>query len=224
MTDRIRYVTFFIALSALCLYYALTIDSLARWFLLWPTLTCLVLASAYGFNRPVLVCGKTASGGVSNLLLTINFPWIAFTWIVWLLTTAFSREPSVNTIAGTNISISRYPLFGVDLTRYDRIFDLTAEFPLAYRHSARYQCLANLDGVALHNLTKLQLVESDEKVLIHCAQGHGRSATFASLLLARSAKFATPQSAHLAILKARPGARLSRSQARQLRDADGADG
>lgn len=216
MADRIRYAIFFVLLCAICVYYGFASGKPAQWWLLWPALTCGVLAIAYGFVRPSLVCGKTESGRVSPLLLTLNLPWLAFTWIAWLLTVAISREPSVNPISGTNVSISRYPLFGVNLASFDRIFDLTSEFPRAYSHSARYHCFPTLDGVALSDLNALPTVEANEKVLIHCAQGHGRSATFASLLLARNSAFSTPEVAHLAILEARPGARISRSQQRQL--------
>ncbi len=216
MRERVRYSFFFAMLAALCAYYWFASTTLAWWLLLWPAVSCTVMALAYALHRPGLVVGKTAEGKVSVMLVLVSLPWLAFTWLTWLSIVMLSREPSVSPIAGTNVSISRYPLFGVDLAGFDRIFDLTAEFPRLYRPPAHYQCLPNLDGIALGNLQHLPIVGPNEKVLIHCAQGHGRSATFASLLLTNAALFATPQAAHAAILASRPGAKLAKSQQLQL--------
>jgi hypothetical protein len=221
MIDRVRYTAFFTALSALWFYYWFAIQSPARWWLLWPALSCIVLAGAYGFNRPTWVCGKSPSGRIALLLLLTNLPWLVFTWVAWLLVVLFSREASVNPIAGTQVSISRYPLLGVDLSGFDRVFDLTAEFPLFYKPTkAQYHCLPNLDGTALHNFQPLCNVNAEEKILVHCAQGHGRSATFAAILLARIAGYATPLDAYQAIAAARPGAKMASSQRVQLSDMD----
>lgn len=219
MVDRIRYAVFFMVLSVACAGYALTHEGLGRWFLLWSALSCVVLATAYARHRPDLVCGKQASGQVSALLVLINLPWLALTWLVWGLGAFFSREPAISAIPGTNLSIARYPLWGVDTRGFEHIVDLTAEFPCLDRSPARYQCLPNLDGVALHLDQPLFLIGADERVLVHCAQGHGRSATFAALLLARQAKFAIPEAAYLDVFAARPGARVSSSQRHQLQDS-----
>lgn len=216
MHERVGYSLFFSTLAALCAYYWFVGTTPERWLLLWPTVSCIVMTLAYALHRPFLVSGKTTDGTVSVLLTLVNLPWLAFTWLSWLFVVLFSREPGVSPIAGTNLSISRYPLFGVDLVDFDRIFDLTAECPRLYRSSAHYQCLPNLDGVALSNLQHLSTSGPHEKVLIHCAQGHGRSATFAALLLTDSALFVTTQAAHEAILASRPGAKLAKSQRLQL--------
>ncbi len=216
MRDRIRYTAFFSLLAALCVYYWLAVASVARWLLLWPTLSCGVMALAYVLHRPGLVAGKSITGKISIPLVLVNLPWLAFTWLVWLMVVPFSKEPNASPITGTNLSISRYPLFGVDLAGFDCVFDLTAEFPCLYRSQGRYQCLPSLDGIALGNAQLLPKLNPQEKVLIHCAQGHGRSATFASLLLSNAGLFATPQLAHEAILASRPGAKLAKSQLRQL--------
>ena len=217
MVDRIRYTAFFIVLSASCMYYWLTIGGEGRWWLLWPGLSSIVLAAAYGLNRPSLICGKDSTGHVSPFLLLINLPWLAFTWLLWIIIALLSRESTLSLIPGTNVFISRYPLFGVNLSEFDRIFDLTSEFPRFYEPVAQYQCFSNLDGIALCNLQLLPLLNSEERILIHCAQGHGRSATFASLLLAGHSMFATPEAVHLAIISVRPRAKLASSQQFQLR-------
>ncbi|MET1078874.1 MAG: hypothetical protein ABWY06_12735 [Pseudomonas sp.] len=216
MSDRSRYTAFFILLLFLCVYYWLAVESSWRWWLLWPALSCTVQALAYGLNRPYLVCGKTSSGRISLPMVLLNLPWLTFTWTTWGLIVLFSREPSINPIPGTNVSISRYPLFGVDLAGFDRVLDLTAEFPCLYRVQKQYRCLPSLDGIALSNLLAVLDIKPAEKVLIHCAQGHGRSATFASLLLTGYSIFSTAEGAYVAILNVRPGAKLAKSQKLQL--------
>lgn len=216
MIDRIVYAAFFLSMSALCLVIYSGVDSVVSWLLLWLCFSGLVFAAAYLLNRPRFVCGKDSSGSVSIFLLLINLPWLLFTWSVWVLFAIFDRGPKVSPIPGAAVSISRYPLWSIDLSGFDRVFDLTAEFPCFYGRFVGYRSFANLDGVALSNFQDLPKIRSDEKVLIHCAQGHGRSATFASLLLAKNSIFFTPEQAYEAIISVRPKAKLATSQRRQL--------
>ena len=104
---------------------------------------------------------------------------------------------------------------GEDVSEFDTIIDLTAEFPRWYRPANTYLCIPNLDGVAVVDLGVDLQLEDAGQVLIHCAQGHGRSATLAALLLGNS----TSQSAEevlAAIRQARPAVEVSRAQFRQL--------
>lgn len=210
--ERFRYTVFFLFMATMTAGGAKNAGSFV---LAWLALSLLVMAVAYGANKPFLVCGKRPSGQISIVLLILNLPWLMPTWVIWLLVALCSREASVNQIDGTNISISRYPLFAVDLSRFDRIIDLTAEFPLAYKASAAYECLANLDGIQLRHI-RARPISAEQTVLVHCAQGHGRSATFVALLLRQLGVFSSTESAYRAIQRVRPGAVVAVSQRLQM--------
>lgn len=198
---------------------ALAIDGVLPWLMVWLAASTLLLAIAYGSRRPWLVCGKNNSGRLSLLLVIVNLPWLLFTWSIWLLTALLDREPPLTHIPGTRLWISRYPLFGVDLRAFDRIFDLTAEFPALGQKNATHECLPNLDGVALTRWMPSLKVDANQRILVHCAQGHGRSATFSAVLLAELGLFSSPEVAYRAILDARPAARVAASQWAQIRNA-----
>src|SRR5436190_940901 len=55
-------------------------------------------------------------------------------------------------------------------------------------------------------------------MVVHCAQGHGRSAMVMAALLVRRSLAATPEEAVRRVKQARPGARLNRWQWTKLRD------
>ena len=220
MRNRAGYAIFFLILASASLFCFISLEYATRWLFLWVALSGAVLAFAYALNRPALVCGKRPSGEISLVIASINFPWLLFTWIVWLFIAVLSREPRVNFINGTNIAISQYPLFGVDIANFERVIDLTAEFPRFYSSSGHYLCMPNLDGVELGTINSRTELNPNEKVLVHCAQGHGRSAAFVTLLLLDNSIFPTLDAAQRAIVNSRPGARVSVVQQNQLKDAD----
>jgi hypothetical protein len=213
MQRRIQYMALFVLL-ALPLWW---LAASASVWLAWPASSCTVLAAAYGSSRPAWICGKNVDGSIRPFPLVVNLPWLILTWAVWALTAVIGRERAVDAIPGTPLSISRYPLASVDLAQFDLIFDLTSEFPRFYRPAKRYECLPNLDGVPLVRLAPASRIEPHEQILVHCAQGHGRSATFAARLLCELDYFTQPETAYRAILAARPGARLADCQLQQLR-------
>lgn len=159
--------------------------------------------------------GKTKTGQINLILLLINFPWLLLTWAIWLFEIMISQEDQINRIDQTNIYLGRYPRFN-ETENFDLVIDLTAEFFPSKVNTKEYICLPNLDGIKLRNTARLPQVSIDQKILIHCAQGHGRSATYASLLIAQFFPAISPQEALSLILKSRPGAMPSKAQLSQL--------
>ena len=188
----------------------------ARHLLLWPALSCVVLAYAYARNRPHLVSGKSNGGRVSWFWTTLNLPWLLFTWTTWIVLAVFSREPRVSRLEGTNIYLGRWPLLGPALSKFDVVVDLAAELPRWYHFPHRYEALPNLDGMPLVHDTPSVEIGPETVVLVHCAQGHGRTASFVVLLLCRMGITSTVEDALALIHAHRPLARLSRSQRRAV--------
>lgn len=91
-----------------------------------------------------------------------------------------SRENRIDKISGTNLYIGQYPIFTRGW-KFDYTIDLTAEFLPCRKLADRYICIPNLDGIPLSNGNIPTEITKDMNVLVHCAQGHGRSATYTIL-------------------------------------------
>lgn len=211
-----KYPVIFSLLAVTLVYWAVVLPTAISWALLWPALNLLMLAVAYTLRKPSMILGKTSEGRISKILLLVNLPWLLLSWAVFWIQSKLSRESQVDQIGESNFYIGRCPFHGADLSSYGLIIDLTAEFPLWYKHDAQYVCRPNLDGVALTNASLPGTVTDKEKVLIHCAQGHGRSATYASLLMGSIPAFAPATRALHLIQQSRPGAIPCKGQLRQI--------
>ena len=96
--------------------------------------------------------------------------------------------------------------------RRERERDLTAELPKTAA-AASYLCVPILDaGVAdaPSVVRAINSVSSAQRIFIHCAQGHGRTALFAACVLIHRGYSA--RAAIDAVLAARPGARMNAVQ------------
>lgn len=211
-----KYVFFFLALALAQGACVALLAHTARYLVLWPATSCVVLAYAYARNRPQLVAGKSNDGRVSCFWTSLNLPWLIFTWTTWIVLAFFSREPPVSRIEGTNIYLARWPLLGPELSRFDVVVDLAAELPRWYRFADRYEALPNLDDMPLAHYTPSVEIGPETVVLVHCAQGHGRTASFVALLLGRLGIASTVEDAIKMIHDCRPLARMSRSQMRSV--------
>jgi hypothetical protein len=149
-------------------------------FLVWLILNFFIMSIAYLFNQPKLILNKKQNGELNLILLIINLPWLLFTWIVFFIYTKLINEDYCNQIKGTNIWIARADFFN-KIENFDIVVDLTAEF---FRDNTkiRYISIPNLDGMSLKNYD-IDFDITNKKVLVHCANGHGRSSLFVAILL-----------------------------------------
>lgn len=174
---------FFLILDFLTIYFFLILTSPFKYLLLWVILNLFIMSVAYTLNRPQYILGKVKSGKINPLLLFLNLPWLLFSWSIFRLQMWVSREDIVNQIKGSKLYISSRPLDNFDYTSYDIVIDLTAEFLKDNVPKDKYICYPNLDAITLSTYYEDAMDFKDKKVLVHCANGHGRSSLFVAKLL-----------------------------------------
>ncbi len=202
-------------LALLC--FALPLQLGGPWWLLaWPGVSGLVVAAAY-FGLGPGILGKREDGTLRPALIVALAPFFGATWFLWWLQGVLGRQAWAHEVApgvwvGRRPSPSHLPP-GVRL-----VVDLTAEFPVhpELRRQTDWVCAATLDGTPPSAARLAELVERIEAVggpvYIHCAAGHGRSATVAAAVLLRRGLARDPAEAEALMRKSRPGIRLTRSQ------------
>ena len=204
------------AVAAVC-WAIFARSALACVLLGWLAVSCIWVAGAFFLHRPGMLMGKRKNGRVLLLCCAINFPFLAIYWVTWLIRHFLFRHEPVNTIVGTNISVSCWPGFHVPLDRYDLVIDMTSEMPKWYQiGNAKYVCLPNLDGVPLDRYELPVEIDRDTQILVHCAQGRGRSALMAGLILLKLGYAATADEVVDVLKQSRPSVTLSRHQKRQI--------
>lgn len=209
-----KYGTAFAILAALTAVYAFRNGG---WFfvLLWPALSFALVSIAY-FGAGVVIFGKRPNGTLSQGRSLLLAPFLVYLTLVWHLVRYFSRESAFNQLTD-NVFIGRRLLSNERPTHFDHIVDLTCEFnePNKLRSSG-YISFPTLDGYFTHPDVLLervaQIAELDGNIYLHCAQGHGRTATFAIAYLLHVGISTSVDDAVNYVLDRRPDAHLNRSQ------------
>jgi protein-tyrosine phosphatase len=192
------------------------------WLLLWPALSFGLVGAAFAGLGPG-VFGKRADGRLAGWAVALLLPYLALTWALWHLLRLTGREPCCHEVApgvwvGRRAFARELP-GGVSL-----VVDLTAEFPepRAVTAGRGYLCLPTLDSAAPDPVgfaaLLAKLKDHPGPVYIHCASGHGRSATVAGALLLARGRAAEPREAERLLRQVRPGIRLNKAQRALLRD------
>jgi rhodanese-related sulfurtransferase len=203
---------FFLILDFLSIYLLLTLTTPFKYLLLWIIINLSIMSIAYALNRPYYILGKVKSGHINPILLFLNLPWLLFSWSIFRVQMWVSRKDIVNQIEGSSIYISSRPLDNFDYTPYEVVIDLTAEFLKDDVVNAEYICYPNLDAIALTNYYENPMDFKDKKVLVHCANGHGRSSLFVAKLLVDLDIVVSLEEGLALIKKSRPLAVPSRRQ------------
>lgn len=187
----------------------------------WLAISVTVVAYAY-VRDDVRVFGKRADGTRTRGATVVLLPYLWLTAVVWHAARLLVREPAISSVPGARLWLARRLLADELPAEVQVVVDLTCEFvePAKIRDGRKYVCLPILDARApklpdLHEA--LDQVTDADAVLIHCAQGHGRTGLFAAALLLRRGHAQTPEQALARVLAARPGVRLSSAQAQALR-------
>ena len=186
------------------------------WLLFYPAFSFGVVSAAYLFAAPG-VFGKRFDGGRSKLGTLLVLPYVLYVASVWHVVRLLSREPKSH-LLGDDLVLSRR-LLGHELPEnVASVVDLTCEFtePNDHWKIQSYTCYPMLDGSAAtaDQIRELAMEINDmpKPVLIHCAQGHGRTGLVAAAALLVSGKAQTAADAIALVQSARPGAELNREQ------------
>jgi len=189
------------------------------WLLIWPALNLLALAAAYGRWGPALL-GKTASGQVALWARFFFLPFHLYILGIWHLARALGREPAFAFVT-EDLILSRRLLAHEIPPGVVNWVDLCAEFadPPQARNRTNYIFLPAMDAGFPDPADLNRAIDRlrPGTTLVHCAQGHGRTALFALALLARRGQIQSIDQGMALIGKARPGAALNRHQDRWAR-------
>jgi len=185
------------------------------WLLFYPAFSFGVVSAAYLFSVPG-VFGKRFDGKRSRLGTLLVLPYVLYVAAVWHLVRLLSREPKFNSL-GDDVLSRR--LLGDELPEnIASVVDLTCEFtePNDHWKILSYTCDPMLDGSGptADELRELAVEINDmpKPVLIHCAQGHGRTGLVATAVLLVTGKVQTAADAIAVVQSVRPGVELNREQ------------
>jgi protein-tyrosine phosphatase len=183
---------------------------------LWPATSFVVVGLGY-LGLGARVTGKRADGTLPLWSRVLLAPYMGLAWLIWQ---ALRRSRTVKPYAlvAPRLYLSRR-LHAHELPEdVTMVVDLTAEFdaPAALRAGRTYHALPSLDGHVPDEVAYRALVEtvaaSDATALIHCAAGHGRSATFMASVLVRRGLAADVDEAERLIRQTRPSIRIGPAQ------------
>ncbi|UJR79765.1 dual specificity protein phosphatase family protein [Sandaracinus amylolyticus] len=186
------------------------------WALTWPALAVIAVGLGYLGLGPG-VFGKRDDGTLRTPHFVLLFPyhvvaWMRVKWDAWR-----RREDAWNEVA-PGLYLGR--IVGAEgLPPGTRVVvDLTSEFACgaAMRDGRDYHCLPALDTSVPRYSDFARLARAiaahEGPVYVHCAAGHGRSATFAAALLIARGQAGDVDEAEAKLREARPTVHLHRGQ------------
>ena len=190
----------------------------------WPSISFAVVSGAHLFGT-VTPFGKRSNGTRQGFATLLLLPYLVFARLVWTVQIFCSREPALN-VVNDSLIIARRLRSQEFPSGVVRVCDVTSELvdPVAIRMLPGYRCDPILDANGLPPEELATLVRSlrldhTGPLLIHCANGHGRSGMVAAAWLIDNG-FATSIDTALELLRSkRPRIHLRQCQQDSLEKA-----
>ena len=193
--------------------------------LVYPAISFAIVSIGY-FGVGPRIFGKSLNGKRKWLSTFMLLPYMLLTLMTWHLIRLLSRESATNQLSPDFI-LSRRLLSSEMPQSVRSVVDLTCELsePRNNWQLVRYLCFPILDAgsPAPGELKALATVILDlpKPVLIHCAQGHGRTGMVAAAVLIVSGRATNATDAILMVQSARPGIELNQTQRSALESING---
>ena len=185
------------------------------WFL-YPAVAFALISSTYARNDPGCF-GKRGDGGRSVSRTLLLAPYLLLVAAVWHGLRLMSREPPYSRLGG-GLILGRRLLSTEIPPDAASVVDLTCEFVErpGVRLLGTYRCMPLLDAAAptadaLDSIA-VEISQMPGPVLIHCAQGHGRTGMVAAAVLIIAGEAKTAEQAISMVRAIRPGVSLNRQQ------------
>lgn len=185
-----KYGVIFLIFGLSSLFKALNVDnSILIFFLVWLTISLLSLSLVYFLNKPKWL-GKDSYGDMKLINILVFLPWLLFSITIWHIVRVISNESKYDEVVKDKIWCSRKLLASEFPKHIEVVIDLTSEFsePKSITKEIKYFSIPLLDGIepndeAISRLKEILPYLKNKKILIHCVQGHGRTATMTIILL-----------------------------------------
>jgi Dual specificity phosphatase, catalytic domain len=193
----------------------------------WSALSFGLLSAAYAGLGPGLLL-KRPDGGRWPAVWLLHGPYFLLNELGFRLYRVAERRPPFDVVApglflGRRLTAREARRAG--LPAWSAVLDLAAEFPEVgpLRRAGAYRSIPILDasaprpGELASAVAWLSERLTSGPVLVHCALGHGRSATVAVAYLMASGRAPTVEAGIAQVTASRPGVRLNPPQVEALR-------
>jgi hypothetical protein len=190
------------------------------WLTAWPGISFIAVGAAHAGIGPSIF-GKRPDGTLAIPNVILLLPFLLFAWATWHAQRLCSRGPAAQEIV-TGVWLGRRVLPSEAPAGVTLIVDLAAEFPElpSVIQEREYISLPTLDtrapDVSPFVAALNRAAASSGPILVHCANGSGRSAAFVAALLIRLGHCADTAEAEQFLRAIRPQVRLYPEQKRLI--------